>query len=92
MIYDSWSGAFKTFQYIGEHSKFPIHTRILNTLVGGVMMHLITNLKLKKKYNIIDVDGEYQQLIHDWAVYGLQYKDFHGGSSPDLADLIVNFF
>lgn len=89
MVYESWSGAFKAFGYINSHSKFPLHTRLLNTVVGGVAMHLITNLKLKKKYNIVDTEGEYQQLLHDWAVYGLEHKDFHGGDSPDLADITV---
>ena len=89
MVYESWSGAFKAFAYINSHSKFPLSTRVMNVVFGGVLMHLITNLKLKKKYQIVDTEGEYQQLLHDWIVHGLEHKPFHGGDSPDLADLSV---
>ena len=83
-IFESW----EAFGYINGVPHFnPIQKLVLRT-TGALAMRL-ANGKIKKKYNIEDERAALIEVANEWVRDGINGKKFHGGDSPDLADVSV---
>ncbi len=49
----------------------------------------LANGKIKKKYGIDDERAALLSVVGEWVRDGLRGRNFHGGDSPDLADIAV---
>ena len=81
---ESW----EAFGYINEVPHFnPLQKIVLR--VSGALAMRVANGKIKKKYKIDDEREALVNCVNVWVREGLQSKMFHGGESPDLADVAV---
>jgi microsomal prostaglandin-E synthase 2 len=88
-IYRTPSEALQAFDYIANSSNFSYFERLSAKYSGAVVMYFIAKNALKK-YNIVDPRKELAECMELWSLEGLANgKDFHGGTSPDKADLAV---
>eukprot|EP00163_Fabomonas_tropica_P012365 TRINITY_DN2363_c0_g1_i1.p1 TRINITY_DN2363_c0_g1~~TRINITY_DN2363_c0_g1_i1.p1 ORF type:complete len:267 (-),score=44.68 TRINITY_DN2363_c0_g1_i1:147-947(-) len=87
-IYRSMTEALEAFAYIGEHGNFTSFQRIWVQYAGATAMWAVAK-KLKKKHGFTDdVRMHLIEAVNEWlAAVGDQ--PFHGGDSPNAADLSV---
>lgn len=81
---ESW----EAFGYINEVPHFNPLQKIVLRVSGAFAMRL-ANGKIKKKYNIEDEREALVNCVNVWIRDGLRTQMFHGGDSPDLADVAV---
>ena len=89
-IYRSFRESIDSFDYIAQNSQLSKNTGTVTLLatkyVGAVMMYLISEKKLKKKYNITDPRQMMYQALAEW-ISGNRGQRFRGGAQPNLADI-----
>lgn len=81
------SESLQAFGYIQHVKEWSVLQRAYLHFAGGLAMKL-ANGKIKKKYNIVDHRAVLYEAVGQWVIE-VGTNDFHGGSSPDLADLAV---
>jgi microsomal prostaglandin-E synthase 2 len=81
---ESW----EAFGYINEVPHFNPLQKIVLRLSGALAMR-VANGKIKKKYSIEDEREALVNCVNRWVRDGLRSRIFHGGDSPDLADVAV---
>ncbi len=81
---ESW----EAFGYVNSVPTFSLPQKFLLRLTGSVAMRL-ANSKIKKKYKIDDERSALLSVVSEWVTEGLRSRNFHGGDSPDLADVVV---
>lgn len=81
---ESW----EAFGYINEVPHFNPLQKIVLRISGALAMRA-ANGKIKKKYNIEDERSALVNCVNSWIREGLNSQKFHGGDSPDLADVTV---
>mmetsp|Transcript_5717 Transcript_5717/g.10246 ORF Transcript_5717/g.10246 Transcript_5717/m.10246 type:complete len:335 (-) Transcript_5717:8-1012(-) len=89
-IYRTAREALQSFDYITRTSgDFSLYQQYTIRYVGALAMYFVAK-RGKKKYNLgDDPRKELYDAIDEWTTNGLGSKRFHGGDSPDTADLAV---
>lgn len=93
-IYRTHSEAIETYNWFSDLAKwdedYPRWIRNLMVLTGATYMYLISK-RLKKRNHISDdVRGQFYEVCNKWTDELKMLKTkFHGGKTPDLADLAV---
>jgi len=86
-IYRTYEEAMEAFEYISDMNKFSWWQR-LSAKYGGAAAMFAVSKKLKQKYNITNEREALYECGREW-MEELNGKPFHGGETPDLADLAV---
>lgn len=92
-LYTSLSASLRAMDYIMTQSQLPTSQRYLSKYVGGPMMYLVSEYKLKKKRNITDARTQLYQALREWTSEAVEQRGkgggFSGGMRPDLSDVAV---
>ena len=88
-LYTSLSASLQSMDYIMSNTSLPLSQRLLSKYVGGPMMFLVTEFKLKKKRGITDARAQLFAALRQWGSEALQGRSFRGGDRPDVSDLAV---
>lgn len=91
-VYRTHAEALQTFKWFSEagewEENFPNWERHLVVYTGATAMYLISK-RLKKRHNLSDdLRGQMYAECRKW-VQSIKNGPFHGGKTPDLADLAV---
>lgn len=85
--------ALEAFNYVYKVDAFSSFRRVLLHYSGGLAMHYMAIPKMRKKYGIEQGKERVgvQKACAAWCAEGLANggKHFHGGATPDLADIAV---
>ena len=87
VIYDSFSNALKSFNYITKAGKFSWFEKRVIKYSGAVVMTLVAK-KIKKREQIDDPDLFLKEKLKEW-IEGLADRPLMGGQTPNGADLAV---
>ena len=89
-LYTSLPASLTAMDYIMSQTSLPLTQRLLSKYVGGPMMYLVSEYKLKKKRGITDARGQLFTACRQWGEQvvgeGGQYR---GGKQPDLSDVAM---
>ena len=89
-IYRTPRESLQSFEYISQESNFTTTSKFMATYSGALIMYLLTQFKLKKKYGI--PDGQERETLYaavdEWLA-GVGDHAFQGGAAPNAADLSV---
>jgi microsomal prostaglandin-E synthase 2 len=88
-LYTSLSASLQSMDYIMSNTSLPLSQRLLSKYVGGPMMYLVTEFKLKKKRGITDARAQLFAALRQWDSEAVQGRSFRGGDRPDVSDLAV---
>ncbi|EER05879.1 conserved hypothetical protein [Perkinsus marinus ATCC 50983] len=81
--------SFEAFGYIMNIPHMWLPMKMVNRLLGGWAMWM-ANDKIRKKYDIDDEREDLLKCIDEWTLdLAARGGKFHGGPSPDLADVAV---
>lgn len=91
-VYRTKSEALETFEWFSEagewDTNFPRWERNLMVYTGAAAMYLISK-RLKKRHNLSDdVRDHMYNACNKW-VQSIEGSQYHGGKTPDLADMAV---
>ncbi len=88
IIHANFATSWKTFGKVLTTSGFNPFKRLIVRLGGAMAMSRAAPKKAKER-GITDAPAALQKAVRHWVEQGLAGRDFHGGASPDLADLAV---
>lgn len=90
-IYRTWRESVDSFDYIARNSQLSANASALNQALtkysGAAIMYALSELKLKKKYNITDPRAALYTALAEFVQAFPQGQPFRGGAQPNLADI-----
>ena len=88
-IYRNRKEAMQAFDYITQEGNFGYWEREAARYAGAAAMYMLTHLKLKKKYKIVNEREELYEKLDEFMDAIGPKRSFLGGDKPNLADLAV---
>ena len=88
-LYTSLPASLQAMDYIMAQTSLPLSQRLASKYVGGPMMYLVTEYKLKKKRGVTDARGQLFGACKEFVDEGVAGRWYRGGEKPDLSDLAV---
>ncbi len=88
IIHKNFSTSWQTFGQVLKPSGYGVMKRALVRFAGAVAMSRVS-IKKARERGISDAPKGLTEAVHHWVTAGLAGQTFHGGTTPDLADLSV---